>query len=36
VVVPMFAFRFKRWLLRERIEKLHSSYEPGGMEHQQP
>ena len=32
----MFASRFKRWLLAERIEQLQSSYEPAGAEHQQP
>ena len=32
----MFASRFKRWLLAERIEQLQGSYEPGGTEHQQP
>ncbi len=34
--VPMFASRFKRWLLAERIEQLQSSCEPGGTEYQQP
>ncbi len=32
----MFASRFKRWLLAERIEQLQGSYEPGSTEHQQP
>jgi hypothetical protein len=32
----MFASRFKRWLLAERIEQLQISYEPAGAEHQQP
>ena len=32
----MFASRFKRWLLAERIEQLQGSYEPGRTEHQQP
>jgi hypothetical protein len=32
----MFASRFKRWLLAERIEQLQGSYEPAGTEHQQP
>ncbi len=32
----MFASRFKRWLLAERLEQLQSSYEPAGAEHQQP
>ncbi len=32
----VFAPRFKRWLLAERIEQLQSSYEPASAQHQQP
>ncbi len=32
----MFAFRFKRWLLAELIERIQCSDEPAGAVHQQP